>query len=286
MTRRRFEWRFGHHKIPLGERTQVAGVVQIAPERQDAGSRDPMDGDRAFALAMEMEEAGADLLLISSEAWLPGVKRITEAEELRRVSPVIKRLRDRITIPWGLETDKAAIAERAFDAGASVIFDPAGLTTDPALPKLISQRDGGLIVGHLRGAPETWAKLPPVKEPIPGLLIELDAGLNRGRRGGIPRMALLADPGLGYGKRREQNIEVLAHLKALDRLDAPIAVGFPELPPAAATVAVLMGAHLLRTPDVAAVRSAADLADAILAAAAPKADSVDSGVYRAGQPRT
>jgi dihydropteroate synthase len=261
-------------------------MVELAPEHHGT-SRDPLPGDAAQAAALRMEEAGADQILLSADAWLPGVKRISEAEELRRLVPAWKRLRDKLAIPLGVATDKSAIAERAFEAGSEVVFDPAGLTTDPQLPKTVAQHDGGFIVGHSRGTPEGWPKLPPVKDPVPALLQELDAGLNRARRGNILPVSLVADPGLGFGMRREQNIEVLAHLIALNRLDVPLCIAASDAAAsAAAALAAIQGAHLVRTTEVAAVRQACELADAILGSVAAKlADTPDSSVSRAARPR-
>lgn len=286
MSRRRFEWRFGQRRIPLGDRSLVAGMILVAPEYHAAGP-DPLDGDRAFALAVEMEEAGAELLLVSGEALLAGIKRIDEAEEIRRVVPVLKRLRGKLAAPVGVVTDKSAVAERAFELGVEVIFDQSGIAHDPNMGKVIVQHDGGLIVSQMRGpASESWAKLPPITNPIPGLLQDLDASLGRARRAGVNPHSLIADTGIGFGKRREQCIETLAEVNALDRLDVPVSTSAGDLPGVAtATLASLRGCHIVRTVDVRATRAALDLTDAVLAAAAARAearaDTPDSSASRA-----
>ena len=285
MTRRRLEWRFGQRRLLMGERTLLAGMIELTPQHP-GGLRQPLSGEQALARALQMEQEGADLLLFSADAWLPGVPRITETEELRRLSPVWKRVRDQLAVPWGVATEKSQIAERAFHAGAEVIFDPGGLISDPQLAKIVARYDGGLILGYCRGSPETWPKLPPVRDPMPSILRSLDAGLGRARRSHVLPESLIADPGLGCGMRREQNVEVIAHLGALAQLDVPLSVGTVE--PAAATLAALaarQGAHLIRTREVAAVRTACDWADAILDALTPKAAGTsDSSVFRAARP--
>ncbi len=284
MTRRRFEWRFGSHRMALGHDTRIAGMVELAPEHH--GGRDPLAARPALDAALAMVDARADLILLSADAWLPGVKRVTEAEELRRLAAVWNRFQVGLGVPWGVVTDKAPVAERAFQAGAEWIFDPAGLVSDLNLPKVTAQHNAALLVGHSRGNPEGWAKMPPVKDPIPGILQSLDASLSRARRGNVLPVSLMADPGLGFGIRREQNAEILAHLSALARLEVPISVGIREEHAALATIAVLQGAHLIRTTEVAAVRSACDWADAILRSqAAREADTPDSSVSRAARPR-
>lgn len=289
MSRRRFEWRFAKRRISLGERTLVAGTVHVAPEQQPGG-HDPLDPDRAFALAIEMEEAGADLLLVSAEALIAGAKRIADVEEVRRLTPVLKRLRDKVTTLVGVVTDKSAVAERAFELGAEVIFDQSGLAQDPQLAKVILKYDGGLIVSQMRGTPEAWAKLPPITNPIPGLLQDLDASLGRARRSGINPYSLIADTGIGFGKRREQCVETFAEVSALDRLDVPISTGIGDLPDAATSaVAATRGCHIVRTTEVKAVRAALDFTDAVLAAAAARAelraDNGDSSASRAARRR-
>src|SRR5690606_31996108 len=103
MSRRRFEWRFRQRRISLADRTLVLAMLQIAPEHQES-SLDPMDGDRAYAAALEMEENGADVILVSPEALIVGSKRVDETEEIRRMVPVLKRLRNQLAIPYGVIT--------------------------------------------------------------------------------------------------------------------------------------------------------------------------------------
>ncbi len=285
MSRRRFEWRFRQRRISLADRTLVLAVLQIAPEIQTSGM-DPMDGDRAFATALEMEENGADVILVSPEALITGSKRVEDTEEIRRMVPVLKRLRNQLAIPYGVITDKTPVAERAFELGAEVIFDQSGLSHDPLMPKLVVQHDAGLIVSQMRSSSsEAWGKLPPITNPIPGLLQDLDASLGKARRSGINPHSLVADTGLGFGKRKEQCIETIADLGALDRLEVPMSTGYGELPEVAtATAAAMRGCHMVRATHVKEVRQALDLVDALNASVAARvaalADKPDSNVSR------
>jgi dihydropteroate synthase len=284
--RRRVEWRFRDRRLSAGDGTLVAGEINLAPEAREGG-RDPLDADRAFALAVEMEEAGADLILISASAWMAGVKTAGAAEELRRLTPVLKRLRGRLAAPLAVLTAESSVALRGFELGVEAVLDPTGLTRDPALAKVAVDYDAGLIVGHARGDPESWLKLPAWKEPLPGLLADLDASLNRARRAGVKPESLAADPGLGYGKRREQNLEILSGLAQMDRLGVPLAVGLADLPASAAALIAHLGAHLIRTPHVAAVKEAVAIADAVHLSGAlrqERADSADSSVSRVPRP--
>jgi dihydropteroate synthase len=237
-----------------------------------------MDPDRAFARALEMEEQGAVIIDIGAESTRPESTRIAAAEELRRLIPVLKRLHGRLTIPISVDTYKAEVAERALDHGAEIINDPSGLTFEAQLARVISNHDAGLILNHMRGRPETWAKLPPLPDVMGTIVRDLEATVSRARHTGIDRSRIVVDPGLGFGKRKEQNSAVLARLHELASLDVPILTGpsrksFLAHPTeretlfataAAATAAILGGAHLIRVHDVLEMRAVADVADEIL----------------------
>jgi len=177
-----------------------------------------------------------------------------------------------------VDTYKSEVAERALDLGAEIINDPSGLTMEPQLARTVSNHDGGLVLNHMRGRPETWAKLGPMRDPVATIVKELEASVSRARGVGIDKQRLVIDPGFGFGKRKEQNSLILDRLSELAVLDLPILAGpsrksFLTHPTAsetsyatAAAVAacVLRGAHLIRVHDVKAMRAAADVADEIL----------------------
>src|SRR5207244_1243761 len=116
---------------------------------------------------------------IGAESTRPGSPRVTLDVELQRLVPVLKRLKDQLTIPISIDTYKADVAERAFDLGASIINDPSGLTFEPHLARVISNHNAGLVINHMRGRPETWPKLGPMPDPIGTVLPDLDAALIR-----------------------------------------------------------------------------------------------------------
>jgi len=204
--------------------------------------------------------------------------------------PVLKRLRGKLTVPISVDTYKANIAEKAFEFGVEIINDPSALTFDADLAKKVAHANAGMVLNHMRGTPETWAKLPPLKDLIRTVRSELDAAANRASLSGIDRKRIVVDPGLGFGKRREQNAEILSHLGELARLELPILVGpsrkhfvakestdATEFATAAAvTAAILNGAHMVRVHDVRAMKAVAEVADEIIRAGA--ADTPDSNV--------
>jgi dihydropteroate synthase len=273
---KRYVWKLRHREIVLGDRTLIMAVLNVTPDSFSDGGvfADP---DRAFARALELEDEGADIIDLGGESTRPGSERISEAEELRRLIPVLKRLRGHLSIPVSVDTYKSAVAERALEHGAEIINDPSGLILDLQLSKVVTKHDAGLVLNHMRGTPETWAKLPPIKDLMRSILIDLDAALHRARQGGVQKHQLVLDPGLGFGKRREQNSEILANLAVLGKFDLPVLVGpsrksflkkdeamLTEFATAAAVTASIMnGAHVVRVHDVKAMRSVIEVADTI-----------------------
>src|SRR5690349_22686921 len=165
MTRRPFVWKLKARELKLGERTLIMGVLNVTPDSFSDGGK-YMDPDRAFARAVEIEEQGADIVDIGAESTRPGSERISAAEEIRRLIPVLKRLKGRLAIPISVDTYKAEVAERALDLGVEIINDPSGLIFEPQLSRAVSKHNAGLIVNHMRGRPETWAKLGPMPDPM------------------------------------------------------------------------------------------------------------------------
>lgn len=276
MLRRRFEWKLPARTLQLGERTLILGVLNVTPDSFSDGGK-YLDPDRAFARAIELEEQGADILDIGAESTRPGAARVSEAEELRRLIPVLKRLRNKLAIPISVDTYKSAVAQKAIEHGAEIINDISGLTFDAELARAAVQGNAGLIINHMRGTPETWTKLPPLKDAMQVITKELEASVHRAVRAGLDRKQIVIDPGLGFGKRKEQNAEILANLGALAKLELPILVGpsrkhflardsqeGTEFATAAAvTACVLNGAHMVRVHDVSAMKPVIEVADEI-----------------------
>jgi dihydropteroate synthase len=277
MRRRLFYWKLKAREIKLGERTVILGVLNVTPDSFSDGGK-YQDPDRAYARALELEEQGADILDVGAESTRPGSKQISAEEELRRLIPVLKRLAGKLAIPISVDTYKGEVAERALHLGAEIINDPSGLTLDPQLAKVVTNADAGLILNHMRGRPETWAKLPPLRDVIGTIGRELEATVSRARHAGMDRARIVVDPGIGFGKRKEQNSQILTELPQLARLELPVMVGpsrksFLAHPTeretefataAAVTAAVLHGAHMVRVHQVREMRAVTDVADEIL----------------------
>jgi dihydropteroate synthase len=314
MTRKRYEWRLRSRTLLLGERTLLMGVLNVTPDSFSDGGKYSQP-DRAFAHALEMEEQGADIIDVGAESTRPGSPRVSEAEELRRLIPVLKRIQGKLSIPISVDTYKAAVAEKAIEHGAEILNDPSSLTFDPHLARMAANHDAGLILNHMRGDPESWAKLPPLKDVMGTLLTDLGACVHRAVRSGVERPRIVIDPGLGFGKRKEQNSEIIALLPRLAELDLPILIGpsrksflssatdgDTEFATAAAVAAaILRGAHIVRVHNVADMKAVAQVAEQVFAflpepapppAPAPlpprprRAGSGDSSGSRVGPPRS
>jgi dihydropteroate synthase len=279
MPRKIYFWKLKQREIRLGERTAIMGILNVTPDSFSDGGK-YSDPDRAFARALEMEEQGADIIDIGAESTRPGSARIPAAEELRRLIPVLKRLQGRLGIPISVDTYKAEVAERAVELGAEIVNDPSGLTFEPHLARVIANVDAGLVLNHMRGRPETWAKLGPMPDPMAAIARDLEAAVSRARHEGIDRSRISIDPGIGFGKRKEQNSLILARLAELARLDLPVLVGPSRkqflarqtqeetrfATASAVAASVLSGAHMVRVHDVREMRAVADVADEIAAA--------------------
>jgi dihydropteroate synthase len=274
---KRYLMKLAERELQLGDRTLIMGIINVTPDSFSDGGL-TMDPEKAAARAIELEAAGADIIDIGAESTRPGSERISEAEELRRLIPVLKKLKGKLSVPISVDTSKSAVAAKALENGAELINDASTLTFDMELAKVVSDANAGLILNHMRGTPETWAKLGTMAYPMKSVMEDLEAGINRARRAGVERARIILDPGLGFGKRGEQNYELIGRLGEMTVLDLPILVGpsrksflgqqeqidADRATGAAVTAAVLHGAHIVRVHDVAAIRAVLQTADGIL----------------------
>jgi dihydropteroate synthase len=239
--------------------------------------------DRAAALVRE----GADVLDVGGESTRPGAAEVPAALECERVVPLVEALVKRFAAPVSIDTRKAAVAEAALDSGARVVNDVSGLRHDPGLAAVVARASAELVVGHMRGTPETMQRAPHYDDVIAEVAAELRASLAAARAAGVPDRALVIDPGIGFGKRPEDNHALLVRIGALRAAvggDLPVLVGpsrksflrllgggeAPEerdaATHAAVAVAVYEGADAVRVHDVAGAVRACAVARALRAA--------------------
>jgi dihydropteroate synthase len=279
--RRKFRLRLPSRTLVLGERTLVVGVLNVTPDSFSDGGL-YLDADSAAARALEMERQDADILDIGAESTRPGSEGISAKEELRRILPVLEKLRGQLRIPISVDTSKAVVAEAAASAGAEILNDVTALRNDPGVAEVARRRKLPLILMHMRGEPRTMQREPFARDVLRDVTRGLRKAVAIARRAGVAKSQIILDPGIGFGKSSEQNYELLARLPELARLGYPLLVGtsrksfigralggVPEgerLWGTAATVAasILGGAHMVRVHDVAEMVQVARVTDAVL----------------------
>jgi|SRR5580704_565684 dihydropteroate synthase len=282
MQRRKiFRLRLPSRRLVLGERTILMGVLNVTPDSFSDGGH-YLDPDAAALHALEIEHAGADILDIGGESTRPGSEGVTAEEELRRVLPVLEKLRGRLKIPISIDTAKSSVAEAAANAGAEILNDVTALRNDPRIAEVARRSKLPLILMHMRGEPRTMQKAPFSRNILRDVALGLSRAVALARRAGVPKSQLILDPGLGFGKSYEQNFELLARISELALLGFPLLIGASRksfvgralggaekserIWGTAATVAaaILGGAHIVRVHDVAEMAQVARVADAIL----------------------
>ena len=262
-------------------RTYLMGVLNVTPDSFSDGNH-WIDPERAVAHGAFLVASGADVVDVGGESTRPGAQPIAADEERRRVLPVVRPLAERVTV--SIDTYKAEVAQAALDAGAEVVNDVSGGALDPDLLRVTARAGAALVLGHLRGSPADMSARAEYDDVVREVRDELAERVARAVEAGVPRARVLVDPGLGFAKRAEHNLRLLARLDGIAQLGLPIVVGASrksflgkltgraadarELATAAAdTAAILRGAHMVRVHDVAAQRDAVLVADAVRSAA-------------------
>jgi len=268
---RLFEW---------GTRTFVMGIINTTP---DSFSGDGLAGsvEAAVAQAKRMIREGADILDVGGESTRPGAEPVSEDEELRRTAPVVAAV-SRLGVPVSIDTRRAAVADAALSAGGSLINDVTALSDAPQMVAIASKHGAAVCLMHMRGEPRTMQEAPEyadVAREVSDYLRKRAAAL---ADAGIPRERMLVDPGIGFGKTLDHNLDLLNCLDVIrERCKLPVLVGpsrksfigrILDLPveqrifgtAAAVAVAVARGADVVRVHDVAEIAQTARLADAIV----------------------
>ena len=260
--------------MPIGQRTLIMGILNVTPDSFSDGGRF-FELDKALAHAEQMIAEGADIIDVGGESTRPGGEPVSADEEIKRVVPVIEALVKRFETPLSVDTTKSEVARVALDAGAAIVNDISALRFDYFVADEAAKTGAGLVLMHSRGTPATMHRLPPVADIISEVINSLRASVHMAERRGVKRESIVIDPGIGFGKSQEQNLELIA------KLDQMIAA-FPDLPlligtsrksfigriladesgtPAPAadrlhgtmatiTASILHGAHIVRVHDV------------------------------------
>jgi dihydropteroate synthase len=278
--RRKFILRLPTRALALGEHTLVMGILNVTPDSFSDGGL-YLDPGAAVARAIAMETAGAHIIDIGGESTRPGSAGISAREEMRRILPVIEKLRGKLRIPISVDTSKAEVAEAAAEAGAEILNDVTGLRNDPRIADVARRRKLGLILMHMRGIPKTMQKVPFARNVIRDVMVGLRHSVALALKARVTKAQIVVDPGIGFGKSHEQNCEIIRRLPEFARLGFPLMAGTSRkgflgaalknnrasdrIWGTAATVAasILQGAHIVRVHDVSEMAQVARVTDVV-----------------------
>jgi dihydropteroate synthase len=216
-------WRFGNHDLDLTHRGLIMGIVNVTPDSFSDGGRFN-DHGRAVEHALALIAEGADILDIGGESTRPGAEPVEEAEELRRVLPVIRAVRSQTKALISIDTMKAAVARAALDAGADIINDVTGLRGDAAMLRAAAESNAGLVVMHMTGTPQTMQANPHYDDVVTEVRCYFENRLRLLENEGIAPERVVLDPGFGFGKTLEHNLALMRELPLLATL-RPLLIG-------------------------------------------------------------
>jgi dihydropteroate synthase len=274
-----FKLNFSKRILDLSSRTHLMGILNVTPDSFSDGDRF-FKPDDAVRQGIRMAEEGADIIDVGGESTRPGSDPVTIEEELSRVIPVIKALSKEIDIPISIDTYKSQIAKKALDAGAEMINDISALRFDPKMKEIATEYKVPIVLMHIKGTPKNMQENPYYDDVITEITEYLKESIEIAGKEGINREKIIIDPGIGFGKRLEDNLNILKNLKKFSILDCPILVGpsrksfigkILDLPVeerlegslAALAVSIMNGANIVRVHDVKESKRVADLVDAV-----------------------
>jgi dihydropteroate synthase len=268
----------GGRCLELGQRTLVMAVINITPDSfaEIRASTDPAD---ALERALAAEAQGADILDLGAESTRPGSDPVPASEERGRLLPALRAIAGRVRLPVSVDTRKSEVARAALDEGATIVNDISGLRYDAGLGAAVASAHAALVVMHMRGTPRDMYRQAEYRDVAAEVVFELRESLRLATEAGVPREAIIVDPGIGFAKKPAHSYEMLARLPELAVLDRPVLVGTSrksflqaavgEMPAprrdwataASVAAAVLGGAHIVRVHAVAEMVQVVKVAD-------------------------
>ena len=274
-------WEIRNETISL-TRPLLMGILNVTPDSFSDGGLHSEPGS-ALHRARQMVEEGAGMIDVGGESTRPGAETVAAGEEIARVVPVIRLLKSELAVPVSVDTRKAAVAHAALAAGADVVNDVSGLG-DSAMAGVVAEAGAGLVLMHMRGTPATMQRDPHYADVAAEVRDELADSLRRARAGGVRPERVVLDPGIGFAKNQSHNLQMIGRLAVLRELGRPLLLGVSRKAfigsllggaeparravgtAAACVVGLLAGVRIFRVHDVAIVREALVVADAIRAA--------------------
>lgn len=210
--------------LDVQEKTWIVGVLNITPDSFSDGGRF-LDPGAATDQALRMVEEGADILELGAESTRPGTVPVPVDEELRRILPVLRDLRPKLAIPVAVDTYKPEVARVVLEEGADIINDVYGVRGEGRLAAVVAEKRAGLVIMHMKGTPQDMQIEPRYNDVVGEVLAFLADRVAFAERMGVDPQSIVVDPGLGFGKRPQDNLALLRHLAELDCLGKPIMVG-------------------------------------------------------------
>lgn len=275
----------GRLRLEFGRRTYIMGVLNVTP---DSFSGDGVtDTEMALARGRALLDEGADFLDIGGESTRPGAAPVPLEEELRRVIPVVEGLVGELDAVVSVDTMKAEVARQALRAGAVMVNDVSALRADAEMAAVVADAGVPVVLMHMRGTPGTMQQNPVYRDVVAEITAFLAERIEAAARAGIPRNRIVIDPGVGFGKTVEHNLEILRRLTEFHTLGRPILIGTSRksvighvlggLPvgerlegtAATVSVAIVHGADIVRVHDVRAMARVARMTDAIVRCPSP-----------------
>ncbi len=269
---------FGNTVYPLFSRTYLMGIVNCTPDSFSDGGLAYHTED-AMKHALQLIGEGADFIDIGGESSRPGADPVSAEEEIRRVIPVVEQLAKKTSLPISIDTSKSIVAEQALQAGACIVNDITALYGDPRMAEIIAKYHASVILMHMQGTPRLMQNNPQYQNVIEEISVFLEDRIRFAVRAGISQ--IIVDPGIGFGKTLEHNLEIIRNLRSFRDLGYPLLVGpsrktfigkILDVPPtdrkegtmAAVAASILFGANIIRIHDVKEMKQVAMVTDAIL----------------------
>jgi len=272
-----FLYRFGSVEYDLTSRTHIMGILNVTPDSFSDGGKF-LDLEQAVVQGLKLTEDGADFIDVGGESTRPGSEPVLVEEEVRRVVPVIKALAKKVNIPISIDTYKSEVADAALQAGAVMVNDISAMTFDAKMSSVVVKYRASVILMHIKGAPKTMQENPTYENVTKEVKQFLSARLSTAKAAGIEQ--IMVDPGIGFGKKFEHNIQLLRELKSFTSFGYPLLVGpsrkaflgaILNLPAneriegtaAVVTSAILNGANIIRVHDVKEMKRVAMVTDVL-----------------------
>ncbi|MFH1480410.1 MAG: dihydropteroate synthase [Pseudomonadota bacterium] len=255
------------------------GILNVTPDSFSESGKF-YEKEKAIEHGLMMAQEGADIVDVGGESTRPYSRKIPVEEELERIIPVIQALRKELRIPISIDTYKSAVARAALDAGASMINDTSALRADPRMPETAAKAGVPVVLMHMKGTPSTMQDNPTYDDLIPEILNFLGEAIERAVEMGIKREMILIDPGIGFGKTFDHNLQIIKELSRFHVLDQPVVLGpsrkafighILDKPPqeretgtlATVVAGVMNGAHVVRVHNIKETLEAVKIVDAI-----------------------